>query len=97
VDDLVEGIVRLVHSDHPGPMNLGNPHEISVADLAAQIRELVGSSSEISFVPRPVDDPTVRQPDTTLAREVLQWEPKVEMDDGLTRTIEWFREELGRA
>ena len=78
--------------DRLEPVNIGNPHEISMLDLAHKIIGLTSSSSVVRHIDRPVDDPTVRQPDTTLAREVLQWEPKVEMDDGLTRTIEWFRE-----
>jgi len=90
VDDLVEGIVRLLHSDHPGPMNIGNPHEISVLDLAQWIRDLANSGSELTFVERPEDDPLVRQPDITLARSVLGWEPTVPIDEGLRRTIAWF-------
>ncbi|HVU71729.1 MAG TPA: UDP-glucuronic acid decarboxylase family protein [Mycobacteriales bacterium] len=92
VDDLIEGIVRLLHSSHPGPMNIGNPHEMSILRIAEIIRDLAGSSSEITFIPRPEDDPTIRQPDITLAREVLGWEPKVEYEEGLKRTIAWFRE-----
>ena len=91
VDDLVEAILRMADGRHPGPVNIGNPHEISMLDLAHQIIGLAGSSSTVRHIDRPVDDPTVRQPDTRLAREVLGWEPEVEMDDGLTRTIEWFR------
>ncbi|MEZ5092433.1 UDP-glucuronic acid decarboxylase family protein [Nocardioides sp.] len=91
VDDLVDGIVALTLSDQPGPMNLGNPHEVSMLDLARWIIELTGSASQIQLVPRPVDDPEVRRPDTTLARERLGWEPKVPIEQGLQRTIEWFR------
>lgn len=91
VDDMVEGIVRMLHSDHPGPMNLGNPHELSILDLATWIRDLVGSSSDVVFVPRPEDDPGVRQPDISQARAVLGWEPKVPVEEGLRRTIAWFR------
>ncbi len=91
VDDLIEGLVRLLHSGHSGPMNIGNSHELSVLKLAELIRELVGSSSPIRFVPRPTDDPTVRQPDISLARAELDWQPKVSIVDGLKRTIEWFR------
>jgi dTDP-glucose 4,6-dehydratase len=90
VDDLVEGIMRLLRSDLAGPVNLGNPHEVSVLHLAETIRRLVGSASEITFVERPVDDPSVRQPDISLASHELGWEPKVEFEDGLARTIEWF-------
>jgi dTDP-glucose 4,6-dehydratase len=91
VDDLVEGLLRLLLSGEPGPMNIGNPQEIPVLQLAERIRDLTGSRSEITFVPRPEDDPTVRQPDISLARRVLRWEPAVSLDDGLRRTIEWFR------
>jgi dTDP-glucose 4,6-dehydratase len=91
VDDLVEGIWRMTQSDHTGPVNIGNPTEISMLDLARWIAELAGSSSEITFIDRPVDDPGVRRPDITQARELLGWEPKVPAEEGLLRTIEWFR------
>jgi dTDP-glucose 4,6-dehydratase len=91
VDDLVEGILRLLRSDLPGPVNIGNPHELSMLELAERIKELAKSESEISFIERPEDDPTVRQPDITLARTELGWEPQVALDEGLGRTIEWFR------
>jgi dTDP-glucose 4,6-dehydratase len=92
VDDLVEGILRLADSDLAGPVNIGNPEELSVLELATRIRDLVGPSSPIEFVPRPVDDPTVRQPDITLARERLGWEPTVPLREGLQRTVAWMRE-----
>jgi dTDP-glucose 4,6-dehydratase len=92
VDDLVEGTLRLLHSGHPGPMNIGNPHEVSVLELATIIRKLVGGGSDVVFVPRPEDDPTVRQPDITLARETLGWEPQVSLEEGLKRTIAYFRD-----
>jgi len=91
VDDLVHGIMRLLHSDLPGPVNIGNPDEKSILELALLVRELAGSDSEIVFVPRPVDDPTVRQPDITLAASALAWAPQVSVEDGLARTVEWFR------
>ncbi|NHC45924.1 UDP-glucuronic acid decarboxylase family protein [Motilibacter aurantiacus] len=91
VDDLIEGILRLVRSGLEGPVNVGNPHELSMLDLARWIRDLTGSSSEIEFVPRPQDDPSVRQPDITLARQALDWEPRVPIEEGLRQTIEWFR------
>ena len=90
VDDLIEGIVRLLRSDLPGPVNLGNPHEVSVLHLAQTIKRLTGSDSEITFVERPVDDPSIRQPDIGLARSALGWEPSVSFEDGLSRTIAWF-------
>ncbi|GAA4426705.1 GDP-mannose 4,6-dehydratase [Georgenia halophila] len=94
VDDLVAGILALARSDHPGPVNIGNPHERSVLEIAENVRAAAGSSSEISFVGRPVDDPKVRRPDTTLAEEVLGWQPVVPWDEGLGRTVAWFREAL---
>ncbi|MFI7062657.1 UDP-glucuronic acid decarboxylase family protein [Kribbella sp. NPDC050124] len=95
VDDTVEGIIRMVHADHPGPMNLGNPHELSALELARWIKELVGSPSEIAFGPLPKDDPRVRQPDIGRARDVLAWEPKIHAEEGLQRTIDWFRTQVG--
>jgi dTDP-glucose 4,6-dehydratase len=94
VDDQVEGIVRMLHSDLAGPVNVGNPYEASILQLAQTVRRLAGSDSEIVFMPRPEDDPTVRQPDIALARDALGWEPKVDYEDGLRRTISWFREQL---
>ncbi|ADP78671.1 UDP-glucuronic acid decarboxylase family protein [Pseudofrankia inefficax] len=94
VDDLVEGILRLLWSDLPGPVNIGNPHELSILDTAVLVRDLCGSRAPITFIPRPVDDPTVRQPDITIARGKLGWEPKVAVGDGLARTIEWLEREL---
>ncbi|HMA46796.1 MAG TPA: UDP-glucuronic acid decarboxylase family protein [Frankiaceae bacterium] len=92
VDDMVEGVVRFARSGHPGPMNIGNPHELSVLELAELIREVAGSDSPITFVPRPQDDPTVRQPDITLARRVLGWQPRIDLRAGLERTVAWFRD-----
>ena len=91
VDDLVRGILLLLRSDLVGPVNLGNPHELSMLDLAERIRALAGSSSPVTFIPRPEDDPSVRQPDITLAAEQLGWTPAVDLDEGLGRTISWFR------
>ena len=90
VDDLVTGIVALARSELSGPVNIGNPDEMSMLELARRIIELTDSSSEIVFVDRPVDDPGVRRPDTTLARERLGWEPAVPWQEGLRRTAEWF-------
>ena len=94
VSDLVEGIYRLLLSDETRPVNIGNPVELSVLEFARTIRRLTGTSSEIVFRPLPVDDPKVRQPDITRAREVLGWEPKVELEEGLTKTIEYFKSVL---
>jgi nucleoside-diphosphate-sugar epimerase len=92
VDDLIEGIWRFVGSDVTGPMNIGNAEEVSILELAEIIRDLCGSSSEIVFRERPVDDPTVRRPDLTFAATELEWKPEVDMRQGLTRTIEWARD-----
>ena len=90
VDDLVAGLLLLLDSELPGPVNIGNPHELSVLELAKKIVDLSGSTSAIEFIHRPIDDPTVRRPDIDLARTELGWEPVVELDDGLRRTLEWF-------
>ncbi len=92
VDDMIEGFWRLLASDVQDPVNLGNPEEVSVLALAEAVREAAGSRSEIVFGERPVDDPEVRCPDITLARERLGWEPQVALAEGLNRTIEWARE-----
>ncbi len=95
VDDLVEGLVRLLHSDLPGPVNLGNPHELSMLELASWIRDITGGPSGLAFIDRPEDDPRVRRPDITLARAALGWEPRVGIETGLRRTVEWFRDCAG--
>jgi len=89
VDDIVEGLLRLLRSDHPGPMNIGSEHELSVLRVAELIRKLTGSRSLITFVPRPVDDPTTRRPDLTSARTALRWESTMSVKEGLRRTIAW--------
>ena len=94
VDDLVEGIVRLLRSDRPQPVNLGNPHELSVREFAETIIRLTHSSSTIAFQPLPVDDPQVRQPDVSAARQLLDWQPQVSLEDGLNKTIAYFQEKL---
>ncbi len=94
VDDLVEGFWRFLHTDLTGPLNLGNPHEVTVLELAETIRRLVGSDSPVEFLPRPVDDPQVRCPDIARARAELGWEPRVPLEDGLLRTIEAFRDPI---
>ncbi len=95
VSDLIEGIYRLLQSDHTEPLNIGNPDEITVLDLAKEIIELSGSRSNIIFKELPVDDPKVRQPDITKAKQVLRWEPRVARKEGLRRTLEYFRKKLG--
>jgi dTDP-glucose 4,6-dehydratase len=94
VDDLVEGIWRLFHSDRVEPTNVGNPGEFTVRQLAEQVIAKVGSAGGIAFHPLPEDDPKVRQPDITVARAVLGWEPTVSLDEGLDRTIPYFRQVL---
>ncbi|MCK9903289.1 epimerase [Parafrankia colletiae] len=91
VDDLVEGIVRTLASDVAGPLNIGNPHEMSVLELARLVIDLCGADVPIVFVPRPGDDPMVRQPDIVRARTELGWNPTVDIQSGLLRTISWFR------
>jgi dTDP-glucose 4,6-dehydratase len=91
VSDLVDGIYRLLLSEEGEPVNIGNPAELSVLDFARTIHRLTGTSSEIVFRPLPVDDPKVRQPDIRKARARLGWEPKVRLEEGLARTIDYFR------
>lgn len=92
VDDLIEGITRLFERGTPDPTNIGNPGEFTVRQLAERVLALTGSKSEIVQRPLPVDDPRVRQPDITRARQLLGWEPRVPLDEGLQRTIAYFRE-----
>ncbi len=91
VSDLIEGIYRLFLSGESDPVNIGNPSELTVLDFAKTIQRLTGTGSQIVFKPLPVDDPRVRQPDIGKAREKLEWEPKVKLEEGLSRTIEYFR------
>jgi len=99
VDDLIDGIMRLVLSPArvTGPMNLGNPKEVTVLQLAERVIELTGSRSRIVRRPMPVDDPTRRRPDISLAQSELDWEPRVGLDEGLQRTIAWFEQALSDA
>jgi UDP-glucuronate decarboxylase len=92
-DDLVEGMIRMMNGpdDFIGPVNLGNPDEFTIRELAELVIELVGSKSKIVHCPLPEDDPTQRKPDITLAREKLGWEPRVKLREGLEKTIAWFR------
>lgn len=94
VDDMIEGLIKLMHTknDFTGPVNLGNPEEFSILELAQKIIELTGSKSKIVFKPLPPDDPIQRQPDISLAKKVLQWQPKIQLDKGLKNTIEYFKE-----
>jgi dTDP-glucose 4,6-dehydratase len=90
VDDLIEGILRLLHSDCSDPVNIGNPAEMTVLEFAEEIIRLTGSESKIVFEPLPVDDPKVRQPDISLASEILDWEPRIALEAGLKKTIKFF-------
>jgi dTDP-glucose 4,6-dehydratase len=96
VDDTVRGILAMAFSHHAGPVNIGNPDELSMLRLAQWIVELTGSSSEISFIDLPVDDPKVRRPDTRRAEELLGWRPTVSSEEGLRANVAWFSEVLRR-
>jgi nucleoside-diphosphate-sugar epimerase len=91
VDDEVAGLIALLDADVVGPVNIGNPDEFTMLDLAELVLELTGSSSTLEFRELPSDDPRLRRPDITVAREQLGWEPRVTLRDGLDRTIDWFR------
>lgn len=91
VDDLVEGIYRLLMSDYAGPVNVGNPQEITIKDFAEEIIKLTGTKQKVVYHELPVDDPKQRQPDITLARQILKWEPKIDRAEGLKRTYAYFR------
>jgi len=94
VDDLVEGIFRLAHSDEVEPVNIGNPQEISILDFAKEIIEITGSKSKIIFKDLPADDPQIRQPDIAKAKRVLNWEPVTSRKTGLLKTLEYFKEQV---
>jgi dTDP-glucose 4,6-dehydratase len=91
VDDLVDGIYRLLHSDYSGPVNIGNPDEISIGDFAEEIIKLTGTTQKVIYKDLPVDDPKQRQPDITMAKSLLGWEPKVHRSEGLKVTYDYFR------
>jgi dTDP-glucose 4,6-dehydratase len=96
VSDLIEGIYRLFQSDRADPTNIGNENEFTVRELADAVLRLTGSKSRIEAHPLPIDDPKVRRPDITVARTTLGWEPRVQLEEGLTQTIAFFRKQLGR-
>ena len=98
VDDLIEGMIRMMNSpdDFIGPINLGNPTEYRIIDLAEEIIRLTRSKSTIQFLPSPVDDPKRRNPDISLAKERLSWEPGIPLEEGLTKTIQYFRERISK-
>lgn len=94
VDDLVEGIWRLLHSDEVDPVNVGNPDEVTIKEFAEEVVALTGSDSEITYEPLPADDPKVRQPDISRAAEALGWAPRVDRAEGLRRTLDYFRQRV---
>ena len=94
IDDLIRGLQKLLKSEHHLPVNIGNPHEMTVLEFAKKIIELTNSKSEIAYKPLPEDDPQVRQPDIAKARQILNWEPVVKLEEGLVKTIEYFRTRL---
>ena len=96
ISDLVAGLINLMESSEPGPINLGNPHEVTVEELAGTVMDMIpGTGSKIVYKPLPKDDPTRRRPDISLAKKTLGWEPKVPLEEGLRNTIAYFRKELG--
>ncbi|MGB7964241.1 MAG: UDP-glucuronic acid decarboxylase family protein [Propionicimonas sp.] len=99
VDDTVDGLIRMMATPHEvtGPINIGNPHEITVGELAERIQRLVDGTRAVEHLPLPIDDPMQRQPDITRARQALGWEPRVPLEVGMGRTVEWFRDVHGPA
>jgi len=91
ITDLVDGVIKLMLSKEHGPINIGNPHEMTIKEIAEAIVRMTGSKSRIIYKPLPTDDPKQRKPDITLARTLLKWEPKVALDEGLVKTLEYFR------
>ena len=94
VDDEVRGIIGLLESDYVGPVNIGNPNEFTILELAEAVIDVTGSTSEIAFEPLPVDDPMQRKPDISLATSLFGWQPEIQLREGLQRTFEWYRDEL---
>jgi UDP-glucuronate decarboxylase len=94
VDDLIEGLIRLMGTpdDFTGPMNLGNSGEFTIIQLAKKILELTGSKSELLFKDLPIDDPSQRKPDVSLAEKMIQWKPQTQIDEGLDKTIHYFKQ-----
>jgi dTDP-glucose 4,6-dehydratase len=95
VSDLVDGVLRLMEAPTNEPVNIGNPQEVTIEEIARAIIAVTGSSSRIVYRPLPVDDPRQRRPDITRARTILGWEPKVQLEEGLARTVGFFRQKLG--
>ena len=97
VTDLVDGVLRLMEADTNEPVNIGNPQEVTIEELARAVIRLVGSTSRIVYRPLPVDDPKQRRPDITRARTLLKWEPTVDLEEGLLKTIDYFTKETTRS
>jgi dTDP-glucose 4,6-dehydratase len=97
VSDLVDGVIRLMESKTNEPVNIGNPHEVTIEEIARTITRLVGSTSKLVYRPLPVDDPKQRRPDITRARTLLGWEPKVDLEEGLLKTVDYFKTKLPQA
>jgi dTDP-glucose 4,6-dehydratase len=97
VDDLINGIVRLLHSDEHLPVNIGNQHEMTILQFAETINKIVGNKAGVIFVKdaRSVRDPQQRQPDITRAREILHWEPRISLEEGIRKTVPYFQQKLG--
>jgi nucleoside-diphosphate-sugar epimerase len=96
VDDLVDGLIRLMNSDYKKPVNLGNPDEFKVEELALIVKEMIGSQNVIEYKEKVEDDPQRRRPDITVAKEQLNWEPRIKLRQGLEKSIEYFRSELNK-
>ncbi|RJQ60631.1 MAG: NAD-dependent epimerase/dehydratase family protein, partial [Stygiobacter sp.] len=94
VSDLIDGIYKLLLSNEPMPVNIGNPNEITIEDFAKEVIKLTGSKSKLIYQELPVDDPKVRQPDITRAKNILGWQPKVDREEGLKITLEYFKKEV---
>ena len=94
VDDLIEGITRLMGVDYSMPVNIGNPRELTIVDIARLILELTGSSSQIQYLPMPADDPRRRNPDISKAKKLFQWQPRVSLEEGIVKTIDYFKKKL---
>ncbi len=97
ITDLVDGVIRLMQSELNDPVNIGNPHELTIKEIAETIIRMTGASSRLVYQPLPTDDPKVRQPDITRAKTLLGWEPKVSLEDGLAKTLEYFRTKVSPA
>ena len=94
VDDLINGMILLMESNYKKPVNIGNPNEFSICELAELIKELVNPKAKFEFKELPMDDPIQRKPSIELARELLSWEPQIELKEGLNKTIEWFKNNI---